>query len=151
MFSQRQKTSQAPQPPFAEDAQLDSNTTVESRMTIRNDDISIVNMLQRQAFSLEGIEYYRFELFRMYNLDQIVRVKYSTADKRGTAVPGHHYLPVKGNVVFEKGANLTHFDVVLHDDDGWEVSVHFPHFFFLQGNLLSIDYKHVLFVCVHTT
>jgi len=116
----RQKTSQAPQPPFAEDAQLDSNTTVESRMTIRNDDISIVNMLQRQVFSLEGIEYYRFELFRMYNLDQIVRVKYSTADKRGTAVPGHHYLPVKGNVVFEKGANLTHFDVVLHDDDGWE-------------------------------
>ena len=89
-----------------------------SRKTTQKDNFSIVNMMQTQVFSMKGPEYCCFELFRMYNLDQCVCVKYSTAEKRGTAIAGHHYTPTRGTAVFEKGSDLTHFDVALHDDGG---------------------------------
>lgn len=114
---QKYSTSHLLQPARPEQAQLVGL----SRKTTQKDNFSIVNMMQSQVFSMEGPEYCRFELFRMYNLDQCVCVKYSTAENRGTAIAGHHYTPTRGTAVFEKGSNLTHFDVSLHDDEGWEV------------------------------
>ena len=80
---------------------------------------SVVSMLQQVIYCTEGTRP-RFFLFRLNGLQQQVRVHYSTVDGLGTAGAGRHYESTSGIAVFEKGQTMTHFDVQVCDDEGWE-------------------------------
>ena len=80
---------------------------------------SIISMLKPMTFAIEG-EHPEFFVFRLDELEQRVRVAWSTSVGRGRAVPHKHYVPSNGVITFEKGQNLASFTVEIVDDDGWE-------------------------------
>ena len=103
------------------------------KSTTRATSGSIVNMLQREIFISEGRQLNdeqtvgqdkrfaaRFKLFRVYDLDSPLSVKYKTCEGLGTAKPHRHFIPGAGIAHFEAGSALTHFQVEIPDDDSWE-------------------------------
>ena len=80
---------------------------------------SIISMLKPMTFAIEG-EHPEFFVFRLDELEQRVRVAWSTSVGKGRAVPHRHYVPSNGVITFEKGQNLASFTVEIVDDDGWE-------------------------------
>jgi hypothetical protein len=95
-------------------------------------DGSVVNMLQREIFVKEGVRrddeatedqnkgfYVRFKVFRVYDLDQPLSVKYKTCKGLGSAKPQKHFIPTTGTAYFEAGSALTYFDVEILNDELW--------------------------------
>lgn len=88
-----------------------------------------VMMQRREIFFCEGAGLGNGQVLKIWvhrtpaadKLAQALQVRWSTADGVGSAIADRHYKKADGVVKFAPGQTIESFDIIVFDDDTWEV------------------------------